>query len=388
MDEVRTTPIKRKLADEIKAKNNDGGRNLLQKLKGRQKLSAAERLDFYSFIGTLVNKGKNLKDACSQIADTLDRQTAQIKVGGGSLKKTSAFYRDVSYQLRQGKRLSDVLDGRVPVGEVLMILSGERGSLEQGLKAAEIEAKAAQQVKDKLITAILYPCFLFLVVLGALSFVGTSLLPVVAQMVDPSKWSSAQQKFYWISQNIEVWLPLLLVILGGASVLVYVVNRKIVGKPREILQVIPPFNVIRHLTAASYLTTVSSLIMAGESLKGALGKIRDNSSSNYLNHYVRNALSRTRTGAVTRGPGAVIGDKIFTPWVMVKLEVFGDGDLESFTERMVLIADEARESALESVGGLSKILNIVMLLTAGITVGFAIVTMYSIIGDVQAVGGF
>jgi type II secretory pathway component PulF len=217
--------------------------------------------------------------------------------------------------------------------------------------------------------------------------VGTSLLPVVAQITDVSEWTDAQQSFYWISQNIIIWLPMFAVSIAGIGFAIAFVNRKVVGQPREAIQWLPPFNVIRHLTAANYLTTLSSLILAGESFKGALGKIRTNSTSNYLNYYVSSALARTRTGAVTRGPGAVIGDKLFTPWVMVKLEVFGDGDLESFTDRMAAISDEARENALNSVGGLTKLLNISMLIMAGFTVGFAVVTMYSIIGEVSS-GGF
>ena len=382
MSETNTSaPAKRKLLTEINQQGKSSG--FLSRFKGNNKMSVDERLDFYSFIETLVSKGKKLQDACTQIADTLDRQVAQKRFGGGDLKKSAEFYRDVAYQLRQGKRLSGILDGRVPDGEILMILSGERGDIVKGLKAAEIEANAAKQVKEKLTSAILYPFFLFLVVLGALKFVGTSLLPVVAQIRDVSEWTSSQQTFYWISQNISTWLPIFTIGLVGIAALVSLINKKVVGPTREAFQWLPPFNVIRHLTAASYLTTVSSLVLAGESLKSSLSKIQSTSSSNYLTHYAAKALSRTRTGVMTRGPGAVIGDKIFTPWVMVKLEVFGDGDLESFTDRMIIISDEARENALNSVGGLSKLLNMVMLLTAGITVGFAVVTMYSIIGEVQ-----
>ena len=385
MSEASASPIKQKLKSQIADKKSKSG--FLGGSATKGKLSTNERLDFYSFIGTLVSKGKKLQDACTQIADTLDRQVKQKRFGGGDLKKSAAFYRDVAYQLRQGRRLSDILDKRVPVGEVLMVLAGERGDINKGLEAAEIEAKAARQVKDKLVSAVLYPSFLFLIVLGALKFVGTSLLPVVAQITDVSEWTDAQQSFYWISQNIIIWLPMFAVSIAGIGFAIAFVNRKVVGQPREAIQWLPPFNVIRHLTAANYLTTLSSLILAGESLKGALGKIRTNSTSNYLNYYVSSALARTRTGAVTRGPGAVIGDKLFTPWVMVKLEVFGDGDLESFTDRMAAISDEARENALNSVGGLTKLLNISMLIMAGFTVGFAVVTMYSIIGEVSS-GGF
>lgn len=386
MSQISKAPVKRKLLEEFSAKQK--GSSFFGRLKGRSNaMSVQERLNFYSFIRTLVSRGKKLQDACSQVADTLDRQVAMRKFGGGELKKSALLYRDIAYELRQGRRLSTIMESRAPVGEVLMILSGERGDLATGLKAAELEANAAKEVKERLTSAILYPCFLFLMVIGSLKFVGTSLLPVVAQIVDPSEWAESQRNFYWLSQNIGVWLPIFLATLAGIGAAIYITNKKLIGKKREMVQWLPPFNVIRHLTASSYLTTVSSLIFAGESLKGALGSILDNSSSKYLNYYVQNALSRTRTGAVTRGPGAVIGDRIFIPWVMVKLEVFGDGDLESFTERMISIADEARANALDSVGGLSKLLNVTMLITAGVTVGFAIVTMYSILGEIQSSAG-
>jgi len=386
VSKISNIPVKRKLMENISAKQNRF--SFFDKLKSSSKaMSVQERLDFYGFIGTLVSKGKKLQDACSQVADTLDRQIGELRFGGGDLKKAAKLYRDIGYELRQGRRLSAIMDNRAPVGEVLMILSGERGDLETGLKAAEMEAKAARQVRETLTSAILYPCFLFLMVIGSLKFVGTSLLPVVAQIVDPSEWAESQRNFYWLSQNISVWLPIFLAVVAGTGFAIYITNKQLIGKKREMIQWLPPFNVIRHLTASSYLTTVSSLIYAGESLKGALDSIRENSSSNYLNYYVENALSRTRTGAVTRGPGAVIGDRIFIPWVMVKLEVFGDGDLESFTERMIAISDEARANALKSVGGLSKLLNTTMLITAGLTVGFAIVTMYSILGEIQNSAG-
>ncbi len=92
-----------------------------------------------------------------------------------------------------------------------------------------------------------------------------------------------------------------------------------------------------------------------------------------------------RTGEAAKGgPGRAMGVPLFTPpWIMVKLEIYGQGSIKEFAKKMEEIAEDARNEAMRSINGLSKLLNLLMLLTVGVVIGATVVTMYSITGSLK-----
>jgi len=347
-------------------------------------LKAKERIDLYRFLSVLERSGQNHQEASLKVAETLE-QEAKKSFGGRnrSLEKSARIYRQIATRIREGKPLHKSLSGLAPDAEILMIMAGEQGDLQKGLKAAEVEASAVQEMRDGLVRGMIYPGILMIFAGIAMWFVGSSLLPTIAKTVSLDDWSSSQRNFYWATTHMEVWLPIVILAIALLVWLVRLINERWVGRSREGIQWLPPFNIIRKMKAASFLTTFSSLIMAGEPLDIALNRIIKNNRSPYLAFYLREAKRRLETGEGRKGPGQIISDSLFSPWIKVRLRIYGDGGIETFAERLQEIADVSRNEALGAVRLISTIINVLLMVAVAAIIVMAVSTMYSVTGGLD-----
>lgn len=350
------------------------------------KIPAKDRVEFYGFLSTLLDSGMNLQASCGLVAQTLEEQAAQRLFGKGEIIKTSKLYRYTEAKLRLGQPLHTALSGRVPDTEIMMLMAGDQGSLKDGLDAAAQTAESASEMKSTFIKGLMYPVGMFLLLITAMHWIGGNLLPTLTALVSLEKWTPTQQSLYWATQNIPTWLP---VVLGGIGVIIAIVvmvNRLVVGPLREKIHGIPPLNVIRQVTSSSLLTTLSSLVLAGETMRGALERMNIATSSRYMEYYIEKSMNNIRLGLAAQGPGKAISSNLFTAWVVVKLELYSRGDADAFAHKMAEIAKDAREDAVKTIMGFSKILGTGMLLVVAGVIGFTVITMYSITGSLQAGG--
>lgn len=350
-------------------------------------IPASDRVEFYGFLSTLLDSGMSLQNACGLVAETLEDQAADKLFGKGQILKTAKLYRYVEERLRGGQAIHTALAGRVPDSEVMMLMAGDQGNLQDGLKAAAASSASSSEMRNTFVKGLLYPVGMFALLIVAMNWIGNNLLPTLTALVDIEKWTPNQQNLYWATQNIGTWLPIVLTIITGIILFVSAVNRFVVGDVREKIHGIPPLNVIRQVTAATFLTTLSSLILSGETMRGALERMAKSSSSAYLVFYIESALNNIRAGLAAKGPGRAIASKLFTAWIVVKLELYSRGDAGAFAEKMADIAKDARVDAMKTITGFSKLLGTIMLFLVGGVIGFTVITMYSITGSMQSGAG-
>lgn len=350
------------------------------------KIPAHERVEFYGFLRTLLNSGMKLQTACGIVAATMEDQAANYTFNG-TINRIAKTYRFVESQLREGRKLHEALADRVPERELMMLMVGTKGSLEDGLAAAERSAKSSSIMKSAFLKGLLYPGGMTVVVVVAMNWIGNNLFPTLVAIKSLEEWTPGEQKFYWATQNVATWMPLALVFLVLVGMLFSTINKRLIGDARERIHGIPPLNVIRQVTAATMLTTLSSLILSGETMRGALNRMSESSSSPYMIHYVEMALRNIRIGLAAKGPGKALASKLFTPWIIVKLELYSRGEAEQFAMKMGEIADDAQQNAINTINGFSKVLGTTMLAIAAIIIGFTVLTMYSIVGSLQSGSG-
>jgi len=234
------------------------------------------------------------------------------------------------------------------------------------------------------VKSITYPSALAAGVLFALNWIGNNLIVTMEDLMPVEDWTPPQQLMHWITTNVSVWAPLAGLILLAFIGLVMLVNIKFVGPGRESIAVIPPFNVIRRLTATTYLSTLSSLVLAGLSFQNALVLMKRRSTSDYLGFYLDDAVKKMKSGLASEGPGKAIACNLFSPWVMVKLDVYSRGTTEEFTDSMREIADDAQAEALASLDGIARGINLILLIAISLSVAFTVVTMFGIVGEIQS----
>jgi type II secretory pathway component PulF len=345
------------------------------------KIGAADRIEFYDFIVTLLDSGKSLLDTMGQVASTIEKQADQIIVGKGALLKQAKLYRFVEQGLREGKALHIILAGRVPDSELMMIMAGGKGDLKQGLRSAKTDAIGKAAMRKSVISGLTYPIILAFAVVGSISWVGTNLMPTLVMLQPVERWTPAEQNLYWLSGNVGLWFPIVLAVIISYVVIMVLINKTIVGDLREKIHSIPPLNIVRRITAASMLTTLASLLRSGETLKVSLQRVQQSSGSAYMRSYVEKALTNIRIGLAAKGPGKAIGSKLFSPPVMVKLEIYGEGEIGQFATKLNDIADTAREEAMGTINRAAKITSFVLMSSAAGVIGFTVLMMFSITGS-------
>lgn len=350
----------------------------------RAKISPQDRIDLYGFLVTLIRTGYDLQSSMGEVSNTLERQIEQLRFGTGKLKKTQSLYRYLESEQRQGRSLHVSLAGRIPDAEIMMLMAGAEGDLTDGLKAASVSAANSAKMVSTIRSAVTYPLVIGAVVIFAMNWMGNNLLPVMARLKDVNQWTSGEQNLYWMTTNVGVWFPILMVALIGAYAVTTIVNLRVVGQPREAIAWLPPFNVIRRVSAATYLDTLSSLIKAGVPVKDALSTMRDRTGSPYLRHYLNQAVNNMRAGGAKAGPGKAIGSRLFSPWIMVKLDIYSRASSDQFADTMTEIAQDAIDEAIGTLGTLSKWINIALMLSAAFVIGYTIITMYGITSSLQS----
>lgn len=349
-----------------------------------EKIGARERVDFYGFLARLIRSGFDILGATGAVADTLERQAGTLIFGKGKLLAAAKLYRHVESDQRQGVPLHQSLQGKIPDSEIMMLMAGAEGDIVKGLEAAKAEAESSAIMKETFIKGMIYPVGVAALVVFAINWLGSNLLPTLTMLKPIEEWKSSEQDLYWLTTNVGVWLPIVLMALAGVVGVVIAVNQLVMGSAREAIHALPPFNVIRKTTAATYLSTLSSLVLAGATMQGALQQMASNTKSGYLRHYLDQSLNNWRAGLASQGPGKAIGSALFSPWVMVKLDIYSRGDAESFAETMSEIAVDAREEAVATINSLSKLMNISIMIIAAGVIGFTIITMYGITGSLQS----
>ena len=349
-----------------------------------RKLGAQERIDFYGFLRALVENGKDIQGACGDVARSLERQASETLLGAGQLKRAAQLYRYIEAEQKLGNALHVSLAGRVPDTEVMMLLAGAEGDITKGLKSAQVAARRSNEIKKAIAKAISYPAFLSLGVVAAMDWIGSNLMQTLTLLKPISQWTGMEAAVYWVTTNVATWAPLALVcllVLVGVSGLIHM---KFIGPGREAISGIPPLNIFRRLTATTFLSTLSSLVLAGTTFQNGLTLMRRYTRSEYLRYYLDEAIRRMKSGLASEGAGKAIASKLFTPWIMVKLDIYSRGTTEEFTRHMDEIAEDAQNEAVESLQKLSRALNILCLAVIAGTVMVTVITLFGVIGSIRS----
>ena len=351
---------------------------------GSKKLTVNHRINLYEFLIALIEKGSDIQSAIGDVSAAMERQAQAHPIAAREMKATARLFREIEAELREGTPLHLCLSNRVPDSEVMMIMAGSEGSIVAGLREAALQARRSKEDKENLIKAIAYPILVSLGSLFAIDFLGSTILVEMSKLFPVVQWAPNQQTLFWLTNNVEVWATVVALALLALGTVLSFIAKVLSGPARERIHFIPPFNIIRKRTGASYLSTLASLVQAGRTIKGALIEMRNVTSSNYMRYYLEDAVNQMRIGVASQGPGRALASSLFTPEIMVKLDIHGRSSGDTFADTMHSIADEARQSATKSMKLMSMILNGLILLSTFSVVGYTVLTMYSIIEAVKS----
>jgi type IV pilus assembly protein PilC len=321
-----------------------------------------------------------------QLATMIDAGLAMVQCLQGLAEQTSNkvmrdVIRDVCTRVEGGDSFSMALTKHPKVFNrlyVSMVDAGEKGGL-----LAEVLARLATylentaRLRKKVKSAMMYPTAVTVVAIVITTFLLVRVVPVFGEIYDGfgADLPGPTQFLITISDLIR---HNLLYIVPALGLMVYGWFAYIKTKPgREFWDRIrirlPIFGPIAHkICLARFARTLASLVRSGVPILEVLNIV-----ANTAGNVVMEKAVRTASTDIERGDGisAALGKHPIFPSMIIRMMTAGEqtGKIDSMLERVADFLDEEIETTL---GGLTSLIEPVLIVFLGVVVGGIVVCMF------------
>jgi len=320
-------------------------------------------------LATLVKAGMPLLRALHTISDQVDP---------GPLREVfAAIARDVE----GGIKLSEALSRAprwFPPFYVNMVRAGEVGGLldEILLRLADLMEKNAR-LRDRVKGALMYPAFVMLTAVCILVVLMIFVVPTFVGMF--SELGSAlplpTQILVTVSSLMRTWWWAALAALFGLGTLLRLAARTLMGKRLldRIAYRAPVFGtLVQQLLIARFARTFGTLLSSGVPILSALSTVRATVTNSVMDDALEDVSRSLKVGETLARPMELSG--VFPPLVS-RMIALGEetGQLDKMLVQLAASYEEQVEVAL---GGLTQLLEPVMIVFVGGIVGFIVIAMF------------
>jgi len=263
---------------------------------------------------------------------------------------------------------------------VNMVRAGEAGGvLDVTLnRLAEFQEKA-QKIKNKVISAMVYPCVVIFVALSILIFLMLFIIPkfeeIFRDLLDGEKLPMLTRFVLGISNIVRHNALYVLVIVVAFVVMIKVIGKTAKGryaldKLKFYSPVVGPL--IQKLGIARFTRTLGTLIASGVPILQALNIVRETAG----NAMIANAVSRVHD-AVKEGERIVQpleASGVFPPMVISMVDV-GE-ETGALPDMLMKIADVYDDEVDNAVAALTSLLEPIMIVFLAVVVGTIVIAMF------------
>jgi len=295
---------------------------------------------------------------------------------------------DVLQSVQRGKSLAEALAQHPKVFAPLyvnMVKAGEIGGvLDAVLHRLEDYLERADELKNEVRSALIYPALLTFVALSSVTILLTYVLPkfaaIFAEMGQALPFStrlllglSAAMRGYW-------WALLLGAVAAYFGGLHYI--RTPAGRlkwDQFQLRIVLLGNLTRKLAVARFARTLGTLLKSGVPMLQALDIVRDVSENLVLAQAIDEVKVGVRGGSGVAGP--LSHSAVFPPLALQMISVGEEtGKLD---EMLVQVAEYFDKDVRQQVKRLTALLEPALLLVGGVVVGFVVLSMFSAIFSIN-----
>ncbi len=338
-------------------------------------LSIKEKVIFFRLMSTMIDAGVSLTSALDMLAEQIDFPKLKLILG------------EVAYRVKKGASFADALQLHkkdFSEAEVGVVRAGESsGRLDQCFISLANQAEKSAGITKKLIGAMIYPIIILILLVLALFAVMTfvmpnikelfesfdSELPMMTQMlIDFSDFMVAKNSLFGIKNTYVIVLSMI-----STFFLINYFRKTPQGKPifDSFLLKLPVFGTLNKKVAISKMARgLSMLLSSGISILKAL---------HICSGLVGNELYKKRILIIEDDVknGILIADnmkndnKFFYPLVVNMIRVWEKtSQLDALSSK---IADFYEEDVDTTIASLSSILEPIIIVVVGLSVGFLVV---------------
>ncbi|MBS9775228.1 type II secretion system F family protein [Candidatus Gracilibacteria bacterium] len=344
-----------------------------------QKIKVKEKAVFYRLLSTMTNSGMGVMKSVAVLE-------AQEKN-----KTFKATLQAIGAELSNGKNLSDCLEmfpANFEDAEVGMVRAGEKtGKLNESLRDLADQVEKIDSISGKLKSAMMYPAFIMLVVMGVVFILMTMVVPKLLEIFgDPSELPDSTRMLMAVSEFFQAYWFLMLF-----SVIVLFVVISIWKKTPDghymfdnFMLRVPVFGQItRKIVLSKFARILSGLVGSGISIVESL-RITAEAVGNEVYKQRILLLAEDVSGGI-KIYESLDSDKLF-PDMMVQMIQVGE-ETAKVEETVAKVADFYDEQVDNTVSMINKLLEPFIIITLAIIVGvIALGVMEPIMGIADSVG--
>jgi len=342
-----------------------------------------EVVTFTRLFATMIDAGLPIV----QCLDILCNQTDN--------KAFAVILRDVKANVEQGATFSDSLRRHPKVFDALyvnLVQAGEVGGiLDTILNRLAVYNEKAIKLRRQVKGAMVYPSAVVVIFTGVLSVLLGWVIPSFKTIF---KDLGASDELPWLTQVVITvsetfigYLPLVVLVGIGAVVALMYVYKRPAGKRffhRMMLKAPIIGNVLRKVAVARFTRTLGTLLASGVPILDALEIVAKTSGNMVIEEAIMYARAKISEGKNMASP--LMETNVFPPMVV---QMVGVGEQTGALDAMLgKIADFYEEEVDVAVSALTSLIEPIMMVGIGGTVGVVLIAMYlpifSIAGKIKA----
>ena len=342
-----------------------------------------EVVTFTRLFATMIDAGLPIV----QCLDILCNQTDN--------KIFAVVLRDVKANVEQGATFSDSLRRHPKIFDQLyvnLVQAGEVGGiLDTILNRLAVYNEKAIKLRRQVKGAMVYPSavlVIFSLVLSVLlGWVIPSFKTIFKDLGASDELPYLTQIVIAVSEAFISWLPLIILVVVGLGVFLYQVNKRPNGRRffhRMLLKSPILGDVLRKVAVARFTRTLGTLLSSGVPILDALEIVAKTSGNMVIEDAIMYARGKISEGKNMAGP--LLETNVFPPMVV---QMVGVGEQTGALDAMLSkIAEFYEEEVDVAVGALTSLIEPIMMVGIGGTVGVVLIAMYlpifSIAGKIKA----
>ena len=346
-----------------------GGMPGAKRAHGKKNIKQDDIILFVRQFATMIEAGLPLL----QCLQTLEDQ-AEV----GRFRETlHLLVEDVT----RGRSFSEGLANHPKVFDKLfvnLVRAGETGGfLAEILERLATYMESASALKRKVKAAMMYPLIVLAIAVGVTTLLIVQVIPVFEKMFqDFGAQLPLPTRFLIATSHLLRGYGIFVLI--GLIVLFFVV-RKYVRTPRGRYQfdrlkfAMPVFGALNQkVCVARFASTLATLVESGVPIIRSLEIVAETSGNELINRVLRNAMQRTERGEPIAD--ALRGSK-FIPRMVAKMIEVGEstGQLDKMLQRIGVFYTEQVNTA---VGGLTAMIEPMMIVFLGVVIGGIMLSMF------------
>jgi type IV pilus assembly protein PilC len=310
-------------------------------------------------------------------------------------KSFAVVLRDVKANVEQGATFSDSLRRHPKIFDPLyvnLVQAGEVGGiLDTILNRLAVYNEKAIKLRRQVRGAMVYPSAVLIIFTGVLSILLGWVIPsfktIFKDLGSADDLPYLTQLVIAVSEAFIGYLPLIILVVVGAGVGIRYIYKRPAGKRffhKVFLKSPIVGNVLRKVAVARFTRTLGTLLASGVPILDALEIVAKTSGNMVVEEAIMYARAKISEGKNMAGP--LMESAVFPPMVV---QMVGVGEQTGALDAMLgKIADFYEEEVDVAVASLTSLIEPIMMVGIGGTVGVVLIAMYlpifSIAGKIKA----